>query len=286
MHITDLCDGSVRLPRRRAETHKGDYGRLMIFGGSVGYTGAPTLAARAAVRSGAGLVFLGVPEPIYAAEAVKNDEAMPFPLPADGDGRISPDALRAAAERLRGCDVCAVGPGMGKGEGTAALVRFLLETWEKPLVIDADGLNMLARQTDLLRAHRGPVVLTPHDGEFARLGGRLDGDRAQCAADFAAAYGCILVLKGHRTLIAFPDGTLLRCCRGNPGMAKGGTGDVLTGVVAALLCQLPAETAVPAAVYLHALAGDLCAAEKGEYAMTATDLIEALPAATKQIIEE
>jgi NAD(P)H-hydrate epimerase len=286
MRITELRDELVRLPKRKAETHKGDYGRVLIVGGSVGYTGAPTLCARAAVRSGAGLVYLGVPETIYTVTAVKNDEAMPFPLPADGAGRLSPDALRAVAERLRGCDVCAAGPGLGKGEGTAALVRYLLEHWEKPLVLDADGLNMLARQTDVLKAHRGPVVLTPHDGEFRRLGGKLDGDRALCAADFAAEYGCILVLKGHRTLVAFPDGQVFRCSRGNPGMAKGGSGDVLTGVIAALLGQFPPEQAVPTAVQLHALAGDLCAAAQGEYAMTATDLIETLPAATKQLMTD
>jgi len=285
-NVMQLTDGSVFLPKRRADTHKGDYGKLLILGGAVGYTGAPTLCARAAVRSGAGLVYLGVPAPIYDITAVKNDEAMPFPLPAEAGGGVSEAAIDRIAETLANCDVCAVGPGMGRGAGTAAVVRYLLEHWEKPLVIDADGLNVLAGHLDLLKAHKGPVILTPHDGEFSRLGGCPDGDRTECALRFAQAFGCILVLKGHRTIAAYPDGTVFRTTHGNPGMAKGGSGDVLTGVIAALLGQLPTEQAVPTAVYLHSYAGDLCAAQKGEYAMTATDLIETLPAATKNIIKE
>jgi len=283
--ITELTDGSVSLPKRKADTHKGDYGKLLILGGCVGYTGAPTMCARAAVRTGAGLVYLGVPAPIYEITAVKNDEAMPFPLPAENGG-VSAQSVDIIKEKLQICDVCAVGPGMGKSTGTAKAVQYLLENWEKPLVIDADGLNVLAGQMELLKAHRGPVVLTPHDGEFARLGGVPDGNRAECAARFAAEYGCILVLKGHRTLVAFPGGEVYITTHGNPGMAKGGSGDVLTGVIAALLGQLPAEQAVTTAVYLHSYAGDLCAARMGEYAMTATDLIETLPEATKNIIKE
>jgi len=284
--VTELRDGEVFLPKRLPETHKGDYGRLLLLGGCVGYTGAPTLCARAAVRSGAGLVYLGVPAPIYDITAVKNDEAMPFPLPADETGGFSEKAVDIIEGRWQGCDVCAVGPGMGKGEGAAAVVRRLLETWEKPLVIDADGLNVMAPQMSALKAHRGTVVLTPHDGEFARLGGRLDGNRADCALRFAEEYGCVLVLKGHRTIVAYPTGEVYITTHGNPGMAKGGSGDVLTGAVAALLGQMPAEEAVGAAVHLHSLAGDLCAQRFGEYAMTATDIIRMLAEASKIMIRE
>ena len=286
MNVTELRDGEVFLPKRRAETHKGDYGKLLIVGGCVGYTGAPNLCAKAAVRSGAGLVYLGVPAPIYEITAVKQDEAMPFPLPADAQGGISADAVDIIKEKLQNCDVCAVGPGMGKGDGTATVVRWLLENWEKPLVLDADALNVLSGQTELLKKRTAPTILTPHDGEFARLGGVIDEDRADCALRFAQEYGCILVLKGHRTIVAFPTGKVYITTHGNPGMAKGGSGDVLTGVIAGLLGQLPVEQAVTTAVYLHSYAGDLCEQSVGEYAMTASDLIVMLLAASKSIIKE
>ena len=286
MDAISLKDGAVLLPRRREDTHKGDYGKLLVIGGAVGYTGAPTLCARAAVRAGAGLVYLGVPAPIYEITAVKNDEAMPFPLPAEPGGGVAADAAQTVLERLNGCDVCALGPGMGKGAGTAAVVRAVLESaQEQPLVLDADALNVLRPMLPLLRAYPGCAVLTPHAGEFARLGGASTGDAAADALRFAQAWNCVLVLKGHRSVVAFPDGKVTITTHGNPGMAKGGSGDVLTGVIAALLGQLDAEKAVTTGVYLHSLAGDLCAERLGEYAMTATDLIETLPEATKRIIE-
>lgn len=281
-----LADGSVFLPKRALESHKGDYGKLLILGGCVGYTGAPSMCAGAALRSGAGLVYLGVPAPIYDITAVKNEEAMPFPLPADANGRFSTDAIAQLEERLDACDVCAVGPGMGKGAGCAALLRYLVQRFDRPLVIDADGLNMLAGQMELLKARSAPTVLTPHDGEFARLGGTLSGDRVGDALHYAREWNSILVLKGHRTIVAYPTGEVYITTHGNPGMAKGGSGDVLTGVIAAMLCQLPVETAVGTAVYLQSLAGDLACAEKGEYAMLATDIIAHLAFATKNIIKE
>ena len=286
MSLIELRDGEVFLPKRAAETHKGDYGRLLILGGCVGYTGAPSLCARAAVRSGAGLVYLGVPAAIYDITAVKNDEAMPFPLPADAQGMFSPAAVEQLDAKLRRCDVCAIGPGMGRGEGTAALLRHVLGTFHGPLVIDADGLNMLAGQMELLKQHTGFVVLTPHDGEFAAMGGVIGADRAESALRFSEEYACVTVLKGHRTVIAFPNGKVYITTHGNPGMAKGGSGDVLTGVIAAMLGQLPPEQAVTTGVYLHSYAGDLCAAQMGEYAMTASDLIEMLVPATKNMIRE
>ena len=280
-NVSAVPDGEIRLPKRKALSHKGDYGKLLILGGSVGYTGAPTLCARAAVRSGAGLVYLGVPAPIYEITAVKNDEAMPFPLPPGG----------GVPERLRDCGVCAVGCGMGRGADTLALVKALLEVPEaeqKPLVIDADGINVLSGRLELLDAYAETVVLTPHEGEFPRLGGELTGDRVSDARRFAMAHGCVLLLKGHRCVAAFPDGEVFIAVHGNPGMAKGGSGDALTGVLAAMLGQFPADVkrAVRAAMTLHALAGDLCRDKYGEYAMTATDLIEMLPEAAKYLEEE
>ena len=292
--VEAVTDYDAALPRREPLSHKGDYGRLLLLGGSVGYTGAPTLCARAAVRAGAGLVYLGVPAPIYEITAVKNDEAMPFPLPAGPDG-LSPEGVAAALGKLETADVCAAGPGLGQNLGTAALVEALLRAGAeagagkaKPLVLDADALNVLRDDQELVRAYPGTVVLTPHPGEFLRLGGALSDDRLADARRFAAAWNCVLVLKGHRCIAAFPDGTACVATRGNPGMAKGGSGDTLTGILAALLGQFPhsRKETVCAALQLHALAGDLCAQHLGEYAMTATDLIAALPAATAKLLSE
>ena len=276
-----LCDGDLTLPRRDPISHKGDYGKVLLIGGAVGYTGAPSICARAAVRSGAGLVYLGVPEKIYPITAVKNDEAMPFPLPCTSGGFLSPEAVPAVLEKLAACGVCAAGPGLGRGEGAAALTRALLEG-DKPLILDADALPT---DLSLLKTARRPVVLTPHEGEFVRIGGVLTGDRTGDARAFAREYGCVLVLKGYRTVCAYPDGEVYISTHGNPGMAKGGSGDALTGIIAAMLGQLgDVKRAVNTAVFLHGLAGDLACEEKGEYAMTAGDLIDALGTATRRLI--
>lgn len=273
----------VSLPERPRLSHKGDFGKLLILGGCVGYTGAPSLCARAAVRAGAGLVWLGVPEDIYTITAVKNEEAMPFPLPAEG-GRVAPSAPAALAGRLREAEVVVAGPGLGRGEGTRALTEYLL-AGDKPLVLDADCLWALAERLELLKMRRGLTVLTPHEGEFARLYPGRTGNRLADARSFAAEYGCVLVLKGHRSLAAFPDGRCFVIHAGNPGMAKGGSGDVLAGVLGAMLGQFPAEQAVVSGCWLHARAGDLAARELGEYAMTASDIIDKLPRAAMESMQ-
>ncbi len=270
------------LPVRRADGHKGVFGKLLVVGGSVGYTGAPYLTASAAERSGCGLVYLGVPERIWPVEAEKCTGAMPFPLPDTKEGRLHAKALERIEKRLESCDVLALGPGLGRSEQITRLVCTLLRRTEKPVILDADGINALEGHIDVLDARSGRVtILTPHDGEFARLGGRLAGaDRIRCARDFAVQHGCTLVLKGHRTLIASPGGNVLVNPTGNSGMAKGGSGDVLTGIIAALVCQ--GATPVQAAgcgVFLHGRAGDLAAARRTEYAMTPQDLVDTLPEA-------
>lgn len=193
------------LPARKPDGHKGDFGKLLIVGGAVGCTGAPYLTASAAERSGCGLVYLGVPEGIWAVEAAKCVSSMPFPLP-EKQGLLSYKALHDIEEKLSGCDVLALGPGLGRGEQVTRLVCELLTRTEKPVVLDADGINALTGHIDILDRRRGRVtVLTPHDGEFARIGGELShGDRVRAARDFAMAHGCILVLKGHRTVTAAP----------------------------------------------------------------------------------
>lgn len=284
--MTELTASYVKnaLPRRNPDGHKGDFGKVLCLCGSVGYTGAPVFASRAAVRTGSGLVFLGVPEPIWPVVAVKSDEAMPFPLPAL-EGRLCLAAEPAALERAEGMDAVLLGCGLGRGTETDALTRRLLDL-PHPLVLDADGINALQGHIDALDKRRGRVtVLTPHEGEFARIGDLSRGREASASA-FAAAHGVYLILKGHRTVIAAPDGRLAVNPTGNSGMAKGGSGDVLSGMVLSLLGQGMAPfDACCCAVYLHGLAGDLAAADKTERAVTPTDLLETIPQAYRAVGE-
>lgn len=274
------------LPPRKPDGHKGDFGKLLVVGGAVGYTGAPYLAAEAAVRSGCGLVYLGVPESIWEIEAIRCASAMPFPL-LDKGGQLSRKALPVILEKLKSCDVLAIGPGLGRNEETARVVRALLESTEQPVVLDADGINALEGHIDSLdvRRDRGwQTILTPHDGEFARVGGDLTPGRAEAARTFALRHGCTLVLKGHRTVTATEAGTALVNTTGNSGLAKGGSGDVLTGLIAALLAQgaTPAQAAA-GGVWLHGRAGDLAAKALTEYCMTPEDVIRNLPAAFAEL---
>ena len=275
------------LPSRPADGHKGTFGKVYALAGSAGYTGAPVLAARAAARSGAGLVFLDVPEEIYPIVAAKCDEVMPRPLPGAG-GQMTARGLHAALERIAGCDAALLGPGLGRGAAVEELAYGVLEHAACPVVLDADGLNAAAEHMDMVDDRRAPLVLTPHDGEFARLGGDLkEGDRLGAARAFARAHGCVLVLKGHRTITAHPDGRALVNTTGNSGMAKGGSGDVLSGVILALLGRgMDPFLAAASGVYLHGLAGDLCARELGEWGMLPSDLIKMLPGAFRQVLGE
>ena len=280
-----VMQGDAGLPRRRADSHKGDHGRCLIIAGSVGYTGAPALCARAASRTGAGLVYLGVPGAIYDIMAVKLDEEMPFPLPCDADGRLAAGAAGEILRRAEQCDVCLIGPGLGQSEEITELVQSLVKTLKAPIVLDADGLNAVAGNPDILEKAASPLILTPHPGEFARLGGDASaGDRLGAARDFARKHRCVLVLKGHRTITSMPDGAAYINTTGNAAMAKGGSGDVLAGMIAALIGQkLPVKDAVTTAVYLHGLAGDVCATEYGEYSVTAGDITAAIPQAVKRL---
>lgn len=278
----------VRLPRRPRDAHKGKFGRAYIVAGSTGMTGAPVMAAQAAVRSGAGLVTLGVPQPIWPIAAAKLDEAMVQPLPAGKDGLLELGAAPTVLERLNKYGVCLIGPGLGRSNAVYAVVRGILQGTALPMVLDADGINALEGHIDVLDGRSGHcTILTPHDAEFKRLGGDLShGDRLRAARDFALEHGCCLILKGHSTITAFPDGSAYVNTTGNPGMAKGGSGDVLAGILVSLLAQgfTPREAA-PLAAWLHGCAGDLCAEALGEYGMTVTDLIARLPEAMRSIEE-
>lgn len=292
MRETELTRFWVKglLPVRKQDGHKGDFGKLLVLGGSVGYTGAPYLAASAAEHSGCGLIYLGVPESIWAIEAAKCAGAMPFPLP-EKDGKLCIASLDAMQDKLNACDVVALGPGLGRGRETERLVHALLWQVRQPMVLDADGLNALQgcpERLDDRRSHA--TILTPHDGEFARLSGRTleelsSKDRAAYACEFAQKHGCCVVLKGHRTLIALPDGTLYRNTTGSSALSKGGSGDVLTGVIAALLCQgANARDAAALGVWMHGRAGELLEEEMTAYCASPLALVErGLPRAFREL---
>lgn len=286
MQVIDRAFVRGLMPARDQGGHKGTFGKVYLLGGSVGYTGAPVLCAGGAVHSGCGLVFLGVPETVWPIAAARCLCAMPHPL-AEQDGRLSAAAETEIRHRAAVCDAVAVGCGLGRSEGSDVLVRALL-TLEKPLVLDADGINALSGHIDLLDARRGrPTVLTPHEVEFARIGGDLSrGDRERAARDFAMAHGCVLVLKGHRTVTASPEGDVLVNTTGGSGLAKGGSGDVLTGVIASLMAQrADALRAAAVGVWLHGRAGDLAEQELTAYSATPEDVVRKLPDAIREILE-
>lgn len=278
MQVLELDWQGVRsiLPDRNPWGHKGSFGKVLLLCGSRGFTGAAYLSAMGALRVGAGLVYLGVPETIYDIEAVKLNEPVVFPLPEEG-GKLSKEAIQQILERLPAMDAVLVGCGLGVSEGTSEVVRAVLEHAACPVVLDADGINALSGHMDVLRGRPYPTILTPHDGEFIRAGGCPGEDRMASAAAFAAENGCILLLKGHRTCIT--DGNIGYLNRtGNSGMAVGGSGDVLAGMIAGLLGQgIKPLKAAACAAWLHGAAGDICASELGQQAMLPTDMLNALP---------
>jgi ADP-dependent NAD(P)H-hydrate dehydratase len=269
------------LAPRRADAHKGDFGLALIVGGSRGMAGAAALAGMAALRGGAGLVRLAVPGCVLDSVAGFEPCYMTVPLPADSEGRIGSGAFDRIAELAASATVMAVGPGLGRSLVLDDLVARLYQEIAKPMVFDADALNALANEPETLARPGGPRILTPHPGEFARLIGRkLDGEkRNEAAAALAARCNIVVALKGHHTLVT--DGRRRRINdTGNPGMATGGSGDVLTGLITALACQkLEAFDAASLGVYLHGLAGDLAAKELGQVSLAAGDLIRYLPKA-------
>ena len=264
------------LPPRKQDTHKGHYGKILLICGAEGYTGAPVLAAKAALRTGAGLIFTGVPRCVYPIVAAKLDAPMVFPLP-DSEGKLSEDALQPLLERLQTVDACLLGPGLGRSDGLDSLVRTLITQCPCPLVLDADGINAVVGHIDVLRGAACPVILTPHEGEFRRLTQADVPNRVNGAEQLARETGAVILRKGHETVIT--DGKTTYVNRtGNAGMATGGSGDVLAGIIVSLLGQgLPPLEAAAAAAWLHGSAGDLAAAELGQYAMGPEDILTTLP---------
>ncbi len=282
---------------RKPDAHKGSYGHVLILAGSVGKTGAAALGATAALRAGAGLVTVATAERALPVVASMGMEYMTEPLPQTEAGTISLRALDYGRldKLLEGKSVLAIGPGMGTVPETAELIRTLINRRKLPVVLDADGLNAFAGAMDKFQTGEdlAEVVLTPHPGEMSRLAGlataEIQADRVETAREFARKYKVNLVLKGFRTLTASPDGRVWVNPTGNPGMATGGTGDVLTGMMAGLVAQYsnrPISEVAAAAVYLHGLAGDLAAREMGQASLIAGDLIRALPKAYRAVAEE
>lgn len=281
--------GAALLPRRPPDAHKGDCGRVVILAGSMGFTGAAVLSAQGALRSGAGLVRVGIPEGLNDILEVKLTEAMTHPLPEVRKHRCL--ALRARGDirkLVAEADCVALGPGLGTHRETVELVRRIVHNIQAPLVLDADGINAFAGAPEDLKTRTAPTVVTPHPGEFARLTGlgreAVFSDPIGSAQTLSGEAGVIVVLKGAPTVVAVPCGRTYVNPSGNAGMASGGSGDVLTGILAALIGQgLDPESAACLGVYLHGLAGDLCAERMGEAGLIAGDVAAALPNARRVI---
>jgi NAD(P)H-hydrate epimerase len=273
------------LAPRPADSNKGTFGRVLLVAGSRGMSGAAILSGSGALRGGAGLVRVAVPEGILPIVAAGNPCYMTAPLIQDEGGRLAEAAQPALLDLARANDVVALGPGLGRSPAITAIVTALLAQTSVPLVLDADGLNALEHHADRLRSRAAPLILTPHPGEFARLLGSdaatVQAARQELAVRFATENGLVLLLKGHGTLVT--DGRrVYQNTTGNPGMATGGTGDVLTGVIAALLGQgLDPFAAAQLGAYVHGLAGDLARDALGEVSLIATDLLQYLPAALR-----
>jgi len=287
-------DFAAFLGDRDPDGHKGIYGHALVIGGSFGKCGAAAMAGLSVLRSGAGLSTIATPKSVLNTVAGFAPEIMTEPLAETQEGTIASSVVGERMDAVtKGMDVIAIGPGVSRNSETVEFVRAFVEKCSTPLVIDADGLNAFDGYAEKLNGQARPLVLTPHPGEMARLTGLstadVQKDRVGIARKFAADHHCILVLKGHRTLVALPDGTVWANTTGNPGMATGGSGDVLTGMVAGLMAQahsIPGEDrwarAVIAAVYLHGLAGDAARDKMGEASMIAGDIIEALPEAFRR----
>ncbi|MBN2097915.1 MAG: NAD(P)H-hydrate dehydratase [Candidatus Omnitrophica bacterium] len=279
-----------KIAKRKFNAHKGDYGHILVLAGSLGLTGAAYLTAQAAILSGSGLVTLGIPEGLNSIMEVKLTEVMTKPLEQTEALTLSPAAMTQIRTILPACDALAIGPGLSRNAQTRKLVLRLLPIITKPAVLDADAISALTGKLKILKNLRADLVITPHPGEMSRLLNLsindVQSERVKTAKDFAQNYQVVLVLKGYQTVVANPTGQVYINKTGNPGMATGGSGDVLTGIIGSLLGQgISAFSAAKLAVYVHGLAGDLAAREKGEISLIASDLLDKLPQALKTIVK-
>lgn len=290
VNLVEEDDVQRQIPNRHPAAHKGDAGHVYILAGSPGLTGAAVLSANGAMRTGAGLVAVGVPRDLNPILEMKLDEAMSQPLPQTKSGNLAKSALKEILPRLEWAHCVVIGPGLGRDPETGELIAELLKLIKKPLIIDADGLNLIADNPDMLDNLPPGTVLTPHPGEFKRLlGNRYDQilDRFDLLSNCAQQWGATVVLKGAPTMTALQDGTLYINSTGNPGMATGGSGDVLTGIIAGLVAQgVSPEAAAWAGVYIHGAAGDRAANAKGIHGMLAGDIVEHLSETIKDLISK
>jgi NAD(P)H-hydrate epimerase len=288
-NLLDADDIRAGFPHRDPAAHKGDCGNAFVLAGSPGMTGAATLASQSALRIGAGLVKLGIPHSLNPILETKLTEVMTCPLPENQDQCLSPEALPMIEEYVSWADVVALGPGFSQHPDTGRVIRELLPEIQKPLVIDADGLNLLCQEEDFSGLLPTGTILTPHPGEFSRLTGtpipEILANRVDFTAEKAAAWGTVVVLKGSPTIIADPGGEVYCNPTGNAALATGGSGDVLTGMILGLLAQgCPTVHAACVGVYLHGLAGDIAAKEIGVAATLAGDIDRLIPDAIRQVI--
>lgn len=274
---------------RRKSAHKGDFGRILILAGSKGLTGAAYLTALACLKSGAGLVTLGVPESVYPIFAKLAREVMVKPFPSTKRGSLSLKAYGPIKTFLATQDVLALGPGLSQDHETQKLIRQIVCSTKCPCVLDADALSVFQAKPQLFKKVEGPLILTPHPGEFTRVFGKklsaIDSVRKKAAMETGRKFGVYMILKGHHTVVASPQGKCYLNSTGNPGMATGGSGDVLTGMIAAFLGQgMTAWNAARFGVYFHGLAGDLAAKKTGQVSLIAGDIIDFLPQAFKKVL--
>jgi NAD(P)H-hydrate epimerase len=295
LNVITARDVAPLIGPRPAESNKGSYGHVLLVGGSFGKAGSVAMAGMAALRAGAGLSTVATPKSVLNTVAGFHPELMTEPLAETEAGTISSSALSRIDELAKGMSVIAIGPGISRDPQTAELVRTAVTKLQLPMVVDADGLNAFEGRTDGLNGKGRTMVITPHPGEMARLVGctiaDVQKDRLRVARKFAREHEVIVVLKGHRTLVVQSDGEAWVNTTGNAGMATGGTGDILTGMVGGMIAQNPKQAflAVLAAVHLHGFAGDVMREIVGEHSLVATDLLKGLPDAfrrTREMAEE
>lgn len=273
--------------KRKANSHKGDYGRVGVIGGSTGFTGAPYLTSLASLRTGSGYVFTFIPRTLESVMSIKLTEAIIRPIEDKNTGHFTMESLQDIFKYIKELDVLAVGPGMGVDADRTYLVKEIIKNSDIPIVLDADGLNCISNESHILKANRTPIIVTPHPGELARFLGieikKLQERRVYYSEITAKEYNVVVVLKGNKTVVASPKEGIYINDTGNPGMATAGSGDVLTGMVASFLGQgIDPFPAAKLGVHLHGMAGDISRDRLGEYGMIASDIIHDIPGAIKK----
>ena len=291
LNLLEEKDIKILFPQRDSESHKGNFGHVFILAGSPGKTGAAALAANAAMRCGTGLVTLGISNSLNASVEPQVTESMTCPLPDDNTGILTESAFEKIIETAKDKDAIAIGPGIGTQKATKNLIEKLIMNLDIPMIMDADCLNLISENPEILKQAKSDIILTPHPGEMARLASittkDIQNNRLDSAINFSAEFGITLVLKGANTIISLANKKAHICPTGNPGMASGGMGDVLTGMIAGFKAQgFSSENASIAGAYIHGLCGDILAEQSGEFGFLASDMVKIIPKAISQIVHK